>query len=284
MKKIKEFVQKNTKYLLLGIGIPFVLYLLMEWFHGYFISFPLYLQIRNISHWVLAILGLSFFPIALLSNNKWGVKILIIAGILPVCFFFGLGSTFASYEILDTNSLNNKIFHLVYWYENYDDAFTCSLYRCDPKGKNCKSINSSIHYDCYNLGHEPELIIDPISNELHVQYTNYGGYDYLVYTYGSPSRRYDYVSFPIDDDEFYYYVGYVRNYSDSGHPWNAMFYQCEKDYSHCERLPFEYSRGSLNLEKDEESGVFSIFHNNTLIYTYDGKTGTCYVDECSLID
>jgi hypothetical protein len=287
-----EFIQKKGKYILLGIVVLFVLYILLQRSHQ-FITFPAYLFLRKALAWTIAILSLASFPIAIISDLHWLLKTLYIILMIPLyclsIFFFSA----ESFEILDSDILNGRNYHLVYWYENYDDAFACELYECNEKGTDCSAIESSVHYDCYNLGRDPQLKIDPVHNEIHVQYANSVGHEYLSYSYGDLPRKYAYQNAPSEDDNYFYYIAADAYIPYSQNSRNVMLYQCEKDHSACSRLPFQLpvksSYRNLSLEREETSGELNIMgidyqtEEKILLYTY-GKEPTCWVDECSLID
>lgn len=288
MKKVKEFFRKNGTYFTLGTIGLFLLFSLCTIF---FWMYPPFLEIRSKLFITILCICLINIPIMILSDLKLVCKIILPLSIFPIWCCTAIIFAFRNpYDVLTSIEFEGSKYYLVERIANPPDDDYCELYKCDLRGSNCESIDDSRHSHCYDKNHIPTFVIDLENNELQLIYSYLTNIKRLLLSYQNSITRYDHYH-RIEDGNIFYYLAYTPNGKNSGSDWDGMLFECNKDHSSCNRIPFlypsnfsDFTGGRLHLHQENETGEISITESNTLIYTYDGETGTCHVDGCSLID
>lgn len=236
---------------------------------------------------ILCLQGFGFiiFLICLLLADLRAVQGFIVS-LLVVCllcftsvFWFAL----PAYEVEDVEQLNHHTYMLVSDDAGTDYGYDWTLLDCFPVRFLCKRI--PLKEETVNMG----LVLDSVNNELHVLY-----YGNLLYTAGSPNRRY------VESDEkspgpFSYFISVQER---RGKVFYGL-YQCNVEYT-CMEMQFllTLSREEDKLSRDfyvkteESSGEILVYRkvaadeyaddgSYVKIFTYDGRPH-CHVSGCSI--
>lgn len=282
--RFEEIIKKSGKVFIVALPILSVLYFFWVYFRIPLI-FYLHNYFRTISYMGLfTLLAVSILTLAtiIIARNRRVLGIIVLIVSTPLCC---LSNIFTLYlpTILDTAHLSNETYFLTGEHEIFDARSFHYLYKCTDIKFDCERIpfweggGGSSFWPIH-------LMID--NNEVHVMYTLYDNFTRLEYTYGVPSRHYE---FPEQLEDSLFYLAYYQD-AKNGNLRTYLLYKCHLDNTNCTQLPFKYQGSEIyaNVEADEVKKEIKVFidsevEKEILIYIY-GAHPRCFVDGCEILD
>jgi len=190
--------------------------------------------------------------------------------------------------VLDKAEISNTTYYLTGELEVLDIHAFHRLYKCNNSSFLCEQTPFWAGEGASFL--PLSLMIDKATdpNEINIVRTRPGDeFTFLVYTYGTKPRYYDY---PVQRNDRLYYLAHYRYTIYKPVSTTFVLYECELDNTSCKKLPIQYQGfGSFrDTTVDETTGEISVFIDDqigrdTLIFTW-GETPRCYVQGCEILE
>lgn len=244
-----------------------------------------YTSISNVGALVVST-GYLFAVFIVVNMKKSTEKIAstsILLFTMPLCCL-GNALSLQAPIVLDTAKVDSETFYLTGELEVFDSHAYSRLYKCNDITYRCERTR---FFDGGGGAgfRDLHLMIDRTSSsdEIHVIYRNYAGFEMLDFTHGSQPRYYDY---PAQLNNYLYYLARYNN--NESKTTTYLLYECNLDNTSCKQLPIKYEGNGYLRDTivDETTAEIKVYIDNepnqdTLIFTW-GKNPRCYVEGCEV--